>query len=949
MLVERTQPSHFDKLVHNPYVVPSAKNDRRQFEAVSMIGNKLVKPDTSSPITPDMIEEKNRINDQLREMGKTAVKTALASGKTVFDIVTINVNIARAWLEFFGDYGPELNNLRYRIWGATVPNRVLANLPDEELTAILRVMYPSREVQPADFRTSARQLDLTKGSTLEEVTCTTSNVPQTGEQKSEDPVFDLIAIAREIKRTKNLPDSVISNADIADFEKLIKELGHNKILALTESLGKKAKDGIQAFMKLELSLMQLNLEHKMPAMHMTGTDLDEDTGSYGPKKQIVEFMFGAEVLEAMSVKENAARFSEESILRALENEINVSCWTKQDRITPLKPADLACLTTPGCLRLFMATLLCAKMHDACKVATPTELNAGRRDYLRMIGTDEEIADTLANRLKQQGAGLIGLQECNPAVLSSLKQQGYFNTRHELPEKEQVGTTICASRELFHEAVVEHKHTYLDDKGRGGKLKLMTLLGKEIIGNIALFVANLHGDAAKSGDDVEKLDALKKLKEAHRVWKHVQITNAKPLNFVAMGDFNVKSDAEMEAVLNWANENGVQLTYVDKSTLKLRVFTFMTLKAGEWKLGNCDIVATSLTDLVALETLLGGKRETSNEYQPNRGHPFDHKDVALRVAATPKRVAESKDDGEVRFHVGAPATSNEGQGIAALWQYMQGGEGQINAFKAALAQGQGFEQAATALRWAPAGQGADATAAQIDLTLELTKYPQGKIIAMQWVIDRISQNSEDKSLSDILQSFLDGSRFNAKELEPFAPVLIELTSQLLNDGQPLYVGCSALEILHGLALQGLHHKEITTIAERLFKEKNTFDEGCYLFWALSKYKAAEDQPGYSVQAFVQRLKDAPQPLVMKGYWFDKLVESLGEQDHGWDLLTNTASSLFKNPEKERAGLALFQALLPSKHGMTLATKAIYEKGVENAVSKELQQTISQLQRQERDPR
>ena len=66
---------------------------------------------------------------------------------------------------------------------------------------------------------------------------------------------------------------------------MIKKFGHNKLLAFWEGITPKSKDGMQAFLKLELSLMEAGLASTIPAVHINGVKIKEGEGSYGPKKQ----------------------------------------------------------------------------------------------------------------------------------------------------------------------------------------------------------------------------------------------------------------------------------------------------------------------------------------------------------------------------------------------------------------------------------------------------------------------------------------------------------------------------------------------------------------------------------------------------------------------------------------------------------------------------------------
>ena len=131
-----------------------------------------------------------------------------------------------------------------------------------------------------------------------------------------------------------------------------------------------------------------------------------------------------------------------------------------------------------------------------------------------------------------------------------------------------------------------------------------------------------------------MDGLVKFQEGVKQWRKLQATyktQGKSVEFACFGDFNIKSEEEFDKLYAYVTSQGCLITRPGLTKLAFRIFSAQRMKTGERKGGEGDLVIVSLTNYFALETLLGGMRQTSNEPTPNDKHKYDHWDVQMTIA------------------------------------------------------------------------------------------------------------------------------------------------------------------------------------------------------------------------------------------------------------------------------------------------------------------------------
>ena len=110
--------------------------------------------------------------------------------------------------------------------------------------------------------------------------------------------------------------------------------------------------------------------------------------------------------------------------------------------------------------------------------TTQEVNEASALFIKMRGTKRRMLPAFTNRLVKNHAGVIGVQECGEAFANALRGKGFFNTKDfntGLSPKEKLGTALFLRENLFSKKTVIHiPHDYKDDKGRDGKLVVISV-------------------------------------------------------------------------------------------------------------------------------------------------------------------------------------------------------------------------------------------------------------------------------------------------------------------------------------------------------------------------------------------------------------------------------------------------------------------------------------------
>lgn len=619
------------ELTDDPYFVPA--------------GPKIVQT-TTGPLSQAAkdaerveLERWEKINHAKTNMVKAAAKLAIACGSSLFGIMTLNASIDFQWLGFLGNYGSEVDLVIKRIYKAIVPEQHLVKIySDQDIAEILHSQgcqtITSAEIQA--YRASARERDLTKGPTWNDVAYTSSDAPKTGEEKDSDtaPVtYNLIDDLRALG---------VSEENLTKLTTFLNDFGHNPVGLIRTSSKPGAKDGVNFGGKIELSLMNISKAHLMPALHITEQQLVEGQGSAGPKKALTTFLFGPEVQAAMTDPNCAARFDPKKLKKALREEIDVGVLKRKDG-TPARPEDLNFFFEhPHMIRVWFGFLHCAAIDATCRVMPMSERNAATRRLLADIGTRAQLTERITDGLYDGGiTGLVGTQECSPEMAASLRARGFATTTQDLGESEIIGTSSFYDTRRF--TFVERiPHDYRDSDGRDWKLQTAALQLRAIE-SFMVFFANLHGDAAKPGDK-KKLDGIVKYEEAvkqHRNTQSLIRYSAKHIAFACTGDFNIKSDEELQALTDSVAAAGHMIIVVGPTTGKVLIYSLQDLKVGMFRGGSGDLVIISKLFFQAIMSQVAGQNIQRDLLMPNKLENWiDHRSAGVIVmvneASLPKK-------------------------------------------------------------------------------------------------------------------------------------------------------------------------------------------------------------------------------------------------------------------------------------------------------------------------
>lgn len=600
------------------------------------------------------LERWEKINQAKTQTVKSAAKLAILCGAKLFGIMTLNASVDFQWLGFLGKYGPQVDPVIKRIYQAAVPERHLAKIySDQDIAEILQkqgnLSVTSADIQA--YRDTAIERDLTKGPTWNEVAYTSSDVPESSELKDcapEPATFNLL---------DELCSLGVSEDKLKKLETFLNNFGHNRFIPLQTSSRLNAKDGMQFGMKFELSLMNIQKAHMMPAPHITERQLVEGQGSAGPKKALFKFMFGPEVQAAMTEPDCATRFIPDKLKKALREEIDVSVLRRKDTIgkdgTLIKGASATpeeldfFFEDPDMMRVWFGLHHSSKIDAILRVVKMWEMSVAKLMLLEDIGTREQCAKRLAEELFDGGiTGLIGTQECSKEMAAALRTRGFATTTQDLDADEKIGTTSFYDTKRFTLAEII-PHGYRDPEGRGWKLQtaLVQLLAIE---RFMVFFANLHGDAAKPGDK-KKLDGIVKYEEAvtqHRNTQNFSRYSAKHIGFVCTGDFNIKSDAELQALTDSVATAGHMVIEIGPTTGKCLVYSFQDLKVGQFRGGSGDLVIIDTLFFQAILSQVAGQNIQRNWLMPNKEeHWIDHRSAGLIVVVNEAAFAQAEESTE----------------------------------------------------------------------------------------------------------------------------------------------------------------------------------------------------------------------------------------------------------------------------------------------------------------
>lgn len=257
------------------------------------------------------------------------------------------------------------------------------------------------------------------------------------------------------------------------------------------------------------------------------------------------------------------------------------------------------------------------------------INKVKEIFKKTLGDPEVRARELKRKLQEADNAVLFTQECDAVTIKALTADGEY-----LPvtsQNQQDGTLVFLRRAFFEEGVEVLRFDGYEGFQKG---RINALLAKRKEGGDRYFLASCHGHSSKAEDGRRQITLIM---EKFREFK------GESIHLLIGTDANTKTADDVLLLREHLKELGLKATDVGVTTVKRRMVTAQHAKAGRFAADEEDYLITTKTEpgaLVFSHETVGFKegRADLTKPLPNIDNPSDHYPVgATMIPAEDKKM------------------------------------------------------------------------------------------------------------------------------------------------------------------------------------------------------------------------------------------------------------------------------------------------------------------------
>lgn len=499
--------------------------------------------------------------------------------------------------EFEGDYGPEVNPVRQRVFELVVSQEALAkNLTDSE---IINLMHDENATE-ADIRRYRHILTL-KASTADR-----AHGPSLAELVTPELLNELTRLQQDLQAAgfsqQDLDQLAHFLTRYAD-QKVFHFLRHTPagLLSLDKILRDKASREGSGF----------NLPILSSDYPLTGHSPEE------LKKHLLQAIFSSITL-SLAPPEGQVKQS----LAALDQDFMHQFFGETAKVQ-----DLACFSSPAGQAFFYWLYQALNLH---LIAEDPDLidqvNRVKQIFAHTLGDAQVRAQVLREKLEAADNGVLFTQESDALIPAALTKDGLFHPVDR--QNPQDGSYVFLRSDLWES---DYALIRLDNYPgyKEGKVSLILATHKQT--GEKFLLASGHGHSTKAEDGRLQISLIM---EQYRLLS--QKPENKNMQLLIGVDANTKSEADVKAFHAHLDTLGLVATNVGPTTIKRRMVTAQHSKAGKMAIDEEDYLITLKPEnggyfrLVSLTVGFKQEKADLSSMLPNIDNPSDHYPVGATL-------------------------------------------------------------------------------------------------------------------------------------------------------------------------------------------------------------------------------------------------------------------------------------------------------------------------------
>ncbi len=495
--------------------------------------------------------------------------------------------------EFEGNYGPEVNPVREKIFELVVSPEALAkNLSDAQVRELMEESNAS-EKEVSDYRNfivmQAANEERGYGPTLSQLI-----TPE---------------LIEEIKKKQiELQDVSFTNSDLENFLFFIEHYGDQKIFHFLRNTP-------TGFLNLDKALKdQASREGRafdLPILGSTG--LLKGQRCFELKKNLLDALFTEEIFSLTNsqdlLKQSLSTLKTDFLKKFLGDAANNE--------------DLEIFTSPAGQVFFFWMYQSLNLHLIADVNEDliNQVNVVKDIFSRTLGDPTARAQTFRDKVIAAGSGAVFTQESDAIVPQILTSDGLF-----LPvesQNPQDGTFVFLRSDLWEP---EYQIIPVKDYEKNGCMNVIIATRKK--SGQKFLLAACHGHSTKAEDGRRQMTLVMEI--FHELSKQGN------LQLLIGTDANTKTERDVQMFKEHLDSLGLMATDVGPTTVKRRMMTVQHAKAGRFAIDQEDYLITLKSEnggkLQFSHVTVGFKEENvdTNKPLPNIDNPSDHYSVGATM-------------------------------------------------------------------------------------------------------------------------------------------------------------------------------------------------------------------------------------------------------------------------------------------------------------------------------
>lgn len=499
--------------------------------------------------------------------------------------------------EFDGDYGPEVNPIRQKVFELVVSKEALTkNLADSEVRDLMH-QSDANEQDINDYRDFL---------VLQAI----------AEEKEYGPTLSELVTADLIEELKNKQAEL--GLSSSDLENILYFIEHYKDQKVFLFLRNNPSEMLNLDKILRDKAAREGRSFDLPILG--STQLLEGQNSFELKSNLIEAIFTRETLSLTKSQESIKQS-----IRKLDKD-----YLKKFFGDGANNQDLEAFSSPAGQLFFYWMYQSLNLHlISADSEMIDEVNKVKEIFANTLGDPFARAQTFKDKLIASDSGVLFTQESDSLLIETLTNDGLF-----LPmdnQNPQDGTFILLRSDLWEP---DYEIIAIDDYEGFRTGRMNVVLATQKGSGQKFLLASCHGHSTKAEDGRLQISLIME--------KFYQISKG-DLQLLIGIDANTKTEEDVTAFREHLDNLGLLGTHVGPTTVKKRMVTAQHSKAGRFAVDEEDYLITLKPEnggqLQFSDLTVGFKQEKPDASKPlpNIDNPSDHYPVGARASPYQKHI------------------------------------------------------------------------------------------------------------------------------------------------------------------------------------------------------------------------------------------------------------------------------------------------------------------------